>query len=221
MRAVACPRLKVCCIMTREEAALAVRAGADAVGLVSAMPSGPGVIGDETIALIARTVPPPVATFLLTSRQSVAGIVAQHRNVRTSVIQIVDALSEGTFEELRTHLPGVKLVQVIHVTGPESVEDAVRVSGDVDAVLLDSGRPAAAVKELGGTGRRHDWSVSRKIREALEIPLFLAGGLHAGNVREAIEEVGPFGLDVCSGVRTDGKLDAAKLESLVIAIQRP
>jgi phosphoribosylanthranilate isomerase len=213
------PRFKVCCIMNREDAAIAIRAGADALGLVSAMPSGPGVIDDATIAAIAQSVPPPVATFLLTSRQAVAGIVAQHRTVHTSTIQIVDTIVEGTYAELRAQLPGVKLVQVIHVTGPASIDDAVRVSADVDAVLLDSGAPTAAVKELGGTGRRHDWSLSRTIREALAIPVFLAGGLHAGNVREAITEVGPFGLDVCSGVRTNGRLDEQKLRAFVAAIQ--
>jgi phosphoribosylanthranilate isomerase len=208
------PRLKVCCIINPEEAAVAIRAGADALGLVSAMPSGPGVIDDAMIAAIAEIIPPPVATFLLTSRQTVAGIVAQHGAAHTSTIQIVDTLVEGTYDELRARLPGVKLVQVIHVTGPSSVDEAVRVGAYVDAVLLDSGRPMAGVKEL----RRHDWSVSRKIRESLNIPIFLAGGLHAGNVREAIEDVGPFGIDVCSGVRTDGKLDREKLDALVEAI---
>jgi phosphoribosylanthranilate isomerase len=213
------PRLKVCCILDREEAGTAIRAGADALGLVSAMPSGPGVIDEATIAAIAQSVPPPVATFLLTSIQSVAGIVAQHRALRTSTIQIVDTILHGTHAELRAQLPGVKLVQVIHVTGPGSIEEAVRISAGVDAVLLDSGNPAAAVKELGGTGRRHDWSLSRAIREALDIPVFLAGGLHAGNAREAITEVGPFGLDVCSGVRTDGRLDGEKLRAFVAAMK--
>lgn len=213
------PRVKVCCIMDHDEAALAVAAGADALGLVSAMPSGPGPIADDLIAAIARRVPPAVATFVLTSRQSVQSIVDQWRMVRTSTIQIVDTLTEGTYEDLRGQLPGVKLVQVIHVTGPESVEDAVRVAAHVDAVLLDSGRPAAAVKELGGTGRQHDWSISRTIRERIDVPLFLAGGLHAGNVREAILQVGPFGLDVCSGVRSNGRLDPAKLASFMEEIR--
>ena len=72
-----------------------------------------------------------------------------------------------------------------------------------------------AVKELGGTGRTHDWSLSRAIREAINVPLFLAGGLKPENVAQAIEEVGPFGLDLCSGVRTDGKLDVNKLTQFV------
>ena len=219
MERVRFPRVKVCCIMGHEEATLAVAAGADALGLVSAMPSGPGPIADELIAAIAGRVPPAVATFVLTSRRSVQGIVDQWRMVRTSTIQIVDTLTEGTHEELRGSLPGVKLVQVIHVTGPDAVEDAIRVAPHVDAVLLDSGRPLAAVKELGGTGRQHDWSISRAIREAIGVPLFLAGGLHAGNVREAISQVGPFGIDVCSGVRSNGRLDERKLSAFMEEIR--
>lgn len=211
-------RVKVCCIMSPDEAAIAVRAGANALGLVSAMPSGPGPISDALIAAIVRHVPPAVSSFVLTSRQSVQGIVAQHRAVQTTTIQIVDRLLEGTYAELRDALPGVKLVQVIHVTGPASIEEAGDVARHVDAVLLDSGRPNAAVKELGGTGRVHDWSVSAAIRERIGVPLFLAGGLHGGNVAEAIREVGPYGVDVCSGVRTGGQLDPAKLWAFMNAV---
>jgi len=209
------PRLKVCCIQSREEARLAIEAGASAIGLVSAMPSGPGPIDDQTIADLSRFVPPPIATFLLTSRQTVEGIVEQHQRVRTTAIQMVDTLTGGTYADLRNALPGVKLVQVIHVTGPESLDEALAVADSVDALLLDSGNPKLPIKELGGTGRKHDWSVSRAIREAAAVPLFLAGGLRPENVREAIDAVGPFGIDVCSGVRTEGRLDREKLDAFV------
>jgi phosphoribosylanthranilate isomerase len=203
--------------MSQAEARLAVRYGASAIGLVGEMPSGPGPIDDTLIAEIARTVPPPVATFLLTSCQSVSEIVAHHARVHTSVIQIVDALTHGRYTELRDRLSGVKIVQVIHVVGPQSVDEAVSVSSQVDALLLDSGRPGLEVKELGGTGRTHNWVISRSIREVVSVPIFLAGGLNAGNVREAIEEVAPFGVDVCTGVRTGGALDPEKLAAFMEA----
>ena len=204
-------RIKVCCISSVEEAALAVNAGASALGLVSAMPSGPGVISEALIAAIAPTVPPGVATFLLTSLQSARAIIDQQRRLRTNTIQICDTLDEGTYDELREALPGIKLVQVIHVGGEESIDEAAGVSPHVDAILLDSGNQRLAVKELGGTGRRHDWAVSRRIREAVGVPVFLAGGLNAANVREAVETVQTCGLDVCSGVRKEGRLYAEKL----------
>ncbi len=205
------PRVKICCIASLEEARMAVSHGASALGLVSAMPSGPGPISEELIAEIAARVPPPIATFLLTSRQDAQSIIEQQRRTRVSTIQICDHLEKAELHELRRSMRGVRLVQVIHVQGHESLEEAKAVAPDVDAILLDSGRPKASVKELGGTGRVHDWSVSRQIREAVEVPIFLAGGLKPENVREAIEQVSPFALDLCTGVRTDGKLDEAKL----------
>jgi phosphoribosylanthranilate isomerase len=204
--------------MSRDEARMAIDAGASALGLVADMPSGPGVIPDETIADIAAAVPPPIATFLLTSERSAAGIVAHHRRVRTSTIQIVDEIEEESYAEIRDQLPGIKLVQVIHVVGPQSIDRASAAAAGADALLLDSGRPHLAVKELGGTGRPHDWRLSRQIREMVDVPVFLAGGLTAGNVRDAIAEVGPFGLDLCSGVRSDGRLDAGKLRAFMAAV---
>jgi phosphoribosylanthranilate isomerase len=213
------PRVKICCISSVAEARMAIEAGASALGLVSAMPSGPGVISEEQIAEIAATVPPPIATFLLTSRQDVASIVEQQRRCRTNCVQLCDCVTSGSLGELKTPLPGVSIVQVVHVTGPESVEEAIAVAASVDAILLDSGNPSLAVKELGGTGRRHDWSLSRTIREQVSVPIFLAGGLKAENVAEAIAAVQPFGLDLCSGVRTDGVLDREKLEKFFAAVK--
>jgi len=215
MQPVSCPRVKICCIASLDEARLAIRYGASALGLVSQMPSGPGVISEDEIANIAAGIPPPIGTFLLTSQQDTPAIMAQQRRCRTNTIQICDRLNRGSYRDLKSALPGISIVQVIHVIGPESVDEAVAIAPQVDAILLDSGNPALAVKELGGTGRRHNWTLSRKIRDAIAIPLFLAGGLNADNVRQAIDEVGPFAVDICSGVRSGGKLDEKKLAAFV------
>lgn len=211
------PRIKVCCISSVEEAWTAIRAGASALGLVSAMPSGPGVIEDDTIAEIASRVPPGVATFLLTSATDAETAIRQQRAARVNTLQLVDEVDVDVLRELRGALPGIAIVQVIHVRGGESVDEARRVAPHVHAILLDSGDPSAAVKELGGTGRVHDWSVSAAIGASVDVPVWLAGGLRADNVAEAVRRVAPFGLDVCSGVRTDGALDAAKLEAFIRA----
>lgn len=207
------PRVKICCISSIKEAQLAIQYGAAAIGLVGPMPSGPGVISNELIREIAATIPPPIATFLLTSETSVAKIIAHHQLVQTNTIQLVDALQEGTYRELKAALPSVKIVQVIHVIDDASVEAAITLSREVDALLLDSGNPNLAVKELGGTGRVHNWDLSRQIRAAAKAPIFLAGGLQATNVRAAIRTVRPYGLDLCSGVRTNGQLDPVKLKA--------
>jgi phosphoribosylanthranilate isomerase len=201
-----------------EEAWMAIEAGASAVGLVSAMPSGPGPIPEELIAEIAVTIPPGVSSFLLTCLQDAKSIIDQQRRLRVNTIQICDRLTEGSYQDLHDALPGVSLVQVVHVTGPEAVDEAIAVAPQVDAILLDSGNQSLAIKELGGTGRTHDWSLSRKIRESIEAPLFLAGGLNPANVAAAIREVQPFGIDVCSGLRTSGHLDREKLKQFFTQI---
>ena len=214
------PRIKICCINSIAEAQLAIRHGASAVGLVAAMPSGPGPIPDDLICQIAATIPPSIGSFLLTSHQRVADIIDHQRRCQANTLQLVDRLEQGKYEDLRAALPGTSLVQVIHVTGEESFDEACRTAEmPIHALLLDSGNPRLKVKELGGTGRTHNWQISRRIREAVSLPLFLAGGLNPTNVTEALDAVQPFGVDVCSGLRTNGALDQAKLQAFTSAIQ--
>ncbi len=212
------PKVKVCCIGSLEEANLAIEHGASAIGLVGAMPGGPGVIPDKLILEIASEISPSIATFLLTSETSVEGIIRHHEKTRCNTIQIVDKLEKGTYTKLHHALPAVRLVQVIHVIDETSVKEAIIVSEQVDALLLDSGNPDIHVKELGGTGRTHDWSLSKKIVDEASVPVFLAGGLNVDNVGESIEVVQPWGIDLCSGVRTNGALDKNKLEDFFKAI---
>lgn len=212
-------RIKICCMSSIDDATLAVDAGAHALGFVSAMPSGAGIIADDLIARIVASVPPTIATFLLTSALDADTIVDQQHRARANTIQLVDRVSVETRRALRQRLPGIAIVQVVHVTGPESVSEAHDARHASDAVLLDSGNPTLTVKELGGTGRVHDWDVSARIRRELEVPVFLAGGLNPSNVGEAVTVVRPFGVDVCSGLRPGGALDARLLRDFVSAVQ--
>ncbi len=212
-------RVKICCIASVQEAWLAINHGASALGFVSRMPSGPGPIQESLIARIVPRIPAGIATFLLTCETSAEPIIEQQRRTRVNTIQLVDAVEPGTHRALRASLPGVSIVQVIHVTGRDSVEEAVALSHDVDGLLLDSGNPSLAVKELGGTGRVHDWALSREIRDRAEVPVYLAGGLNPSNAADAIKAVKPFALDVCSGLRTDGALDATKVEAFMRAVR--
>jgi phosphoribosylanthranilate isomerase len=214
-------KVKICCINSVAEAKLAMRYGADAIGLVGRMPSGPGPIEDDLIKSIAITVPPPIATFLLTCETAAEKIISHHKRTFTNTIQLVDELPEEDYAIIKEAIPAIKLVQVIHVIDESSVDEAIKVSQHVHAILLDSGNPKLAIKELGGTGRVHNWKLSRKIKESIPIPLFLAGGLNAGNVRQAIDEVQPYGVDVCSGVRTNNNLDEEKLAAFFGAIKKP
>lgn len=214
------PVVKICCIADLAEARVARDLGAQVLGLVSAMPSGPGVIDDATIAAIAAAVPPSTETFLLTARVQADAIAAQHRTAGTTALQLVDHVPHDELRRLRDLCPGVKLVQVIHVQDDASLDEARTASPFVDALLLDSGRPGAAVKELGGTGRVHDWATSRRIRDAVwPQPVFLAGGLRPENVAQAIATVQPHGLDLCTGVRRDGRLHGPTLVAFMAAVR--
>jgi phosphoribosylanthranilate isomerase len=207
------PRVKICCIASINEAKLAIKYGASAVGLVSDMPSGPGPIPEALIEEIAASVPPGISSFLLTCKQDVDSIIDQQRRTKVNTIQIVDKLIYGSHIDLKKALPGISIVQVVHVSGEESIKEAAEISENVNGILLDSGNPLLKIKELGGTGRIHNWELSRKIVQSVSVPVFLAGGLKAGNIIDAVNKVKPFAVDVCSGVRTNGKLDEEKLRT--------
>jgi phosphoribosylanthranilate isomerase len=209
--------IKICCISSHDEARMAIEAGANILGLVSAMPSGPGVIDEALIASVASSV--DAQTFLLTSLCDADAIIAQHARCGTTAIQLCDALPPGSHARLRAALPHVRLVQVIHVTGEVSYDEAIAAARDVDALLLDSGNPALQIKELGGTGRVHDWTISRRICTDAGVPVFLAGGLRPENVAEALAITGATGVDICSGVRSDGRLDSAKLSRFIATVR--
>jgi len=208
------PQVKICCISSIEEANLAIKYGASAIGLVSEMPSGPGVISEDLIKDIASSVPPAINTFLLTSKTDADSIIEQQRKCKTTTLQIVDRVKINVLVKLRKELPAIRLVQVIHVSDEEPITEAKNVAQFVDALLLDSGNQKLKVKELGGTGRTHDWTISRKIRDAVSVPVYLAGGINEMNVVDAAKEVEPFGIDLCSGVRVDGKLNEILLSKL-------
>jgi phosphoribosylanthranilate isomerase len=212
-------RVKVCCISSVAEAKLAISLGADALGLVGAMPSGPGPIDDDLIAEIVASVPPPVATFLLTSETRAEAIAAHVLRVGASTVQIVSHIDPVEAARLPGLIPQIRRVQVIHVEGEDALGLIKAYAPHNHAFLLDSGRPSAPTPELGGTGRVHDWRVSTAFVKASPLPVFLAGGLNAANVAEAIRQVGPFGVDLCSGVRSPVDLDQDKLAAFMAIIR--
>lgn len=213
------PRVKICCIQDAEEAALAVAAGAHALGFVGRGLSGPEVIEDDArIAAIVATVPPGVDAWLLARDAEPGVLVERVRKTRVNTVQICDAVPRGVYEELRVGAPWCRIVQVVHVSGPEAVEEALGVEDAVDAILLDSGTPSGATPVFGGSGKTHDWGISARVVDAVRKPVWLAGGLRAENVAEAFSVVRPWGLDLCSGVRANGRLNAARLQAYAATV---
>ncbi len=206
-------KVKVCCISSIEEANLAIKFGASAIGLVGPMPSGPGIIEDELIKEIAKSVDRTIDTFLLTSETKADKIIEHHQRVNTNTIQLVDSIENDQYSIIRKALPNVQLIQVIHVHNEDSISEAQLKSTFVDALLLDSGNPSLEIRELGGTGRVHNWAWSKSIVQSVAVPVYLAGGLKAENIKQAVSTVQPHGVDLCSGVRTNNKLDEQKLKA--------
>ena len=207
-------KIKICCIQSLEEARMAVSAGADALGLVAEMPSGPGPIPDSRIAEIAGAV--DAMTVLLTAETQADDLIDHLGRAPTRAVQLVDRIAPRDLALVREAFPDRTFLQAIHVNGPSALDSARDVWGSVDMLLLDSGSPNKAVKELGGTGRTHDWRVSAEIVRESPIPVWLAGGLTPINVDEAIRAVRPYGVDVCSGLRRpDGALDSDLLYRFV------
>ena len=214
-------RVKICCMASPSEVRAATVAGADCIGAVGPMPSGPGPLDDETARAVIAAAPPGVTPFLLSQETGIEGLTRHVRATRATVVQLVRHVDPRLHFDIREALPGVKIVQVIHVENETALELARGYALTADALLLDSGNPATGgdVEELGGTGRPHDWRLSRQIVSLVEKPVYLAGGLTQANVADAIAAVRPFGVDLCSGVRTLGKLDTKKLTSFFAALR--
>lgn len=212
-------RIKICCIRSIEEARLAINAGADAVGFVGLVPPTPRTIADVEIARIVAAIPSDVEAVLLSSARDADAIAAQARGTGTRTVQIVHPIGAAELQRLAQIAPALRRVQVIHVEGAEALQLIPLYASHVHAFLLDSGNPNAPVPSYGGTGRTHDWAVSAAFVEASPVPVFLAGGLSAVNVADAIRQVRPNGVDLCTGVRTDGQLDPDKLAAFMAAVR--
>ena len=210
-------RLKVCCIASIEEMRLAAALGADLIGLVARMPTGPGPIEDVVIRQIAAQTPVGVGRVLLTAQTEPVAIADHAFEAGCDVVQIVQTPSVSALERVRSLLPAtIRLMPVVHVQGEKALAESRALAGVADALLLDSGSPRD--RTFGGTGQVHDWSISAAIVRAVPVPVWLAGGLNPANIASAVQTVRPFGVDLCSGIRTHGRLDARLGRSFVDAL---
>ena len=210
-------RVKICCIASEAEARMAVEAGADLLGLVGPMPSGPGVVDDRTARAVAAAAPPWATPVLLTEFDQPAEIVEHAARIGVRAVQLVRHVPVRTLARLAVAAPGLALIQVIHVEDRGALDLIEPYARHVTAFLLDTGRPSAG--ELGGTGRVHDWEISAEFVRLSPIPVFLAGGLTPANVGEALARVRPAGVDLCSGIRIDRALDPGLLGAFMDAVR--
>ena len=213
-------QIKICCIASEEEAQMALNEGVDAVGLVGEMPSGPGVIGSDRASSIVAVLPDSVDSFFLTSHDRGRDIVEELGVSHASTVQIVRHIDPVEYLPVIENLPKLRRVQVIHVENDSALELIERYNEVADAFLLDSGKTMGANPQFGGTGKVHDWTISKQFVQSTDLPVYLAGGLSPGNVFRAITEVRPAGVDVCSGVRSNDTLDSEKVQAFVKEVKR-
>ncbi len=213
-------RVKICCIRSTEEAHLALSFGAVALGLVSEMPAGPGELPEASIREITAAVPPSTGTFLLTAVTDVERLVEKVEACGVNTLQLWDPLDPHDYARLRAALPGVSIVQAIHVLGRSAVDVAVAAARQADALVLDSSNPEVPFRWESQAGQTHDWAISQEIVETVDCPVLLAGGLDAGNVEFAVRTVRPYGVDVCTGVRSEDSLDRRKVVSFFEAVRK-
>ncbi len=208
--------LKVCCIQNIAEALSCIERQVHMIGFVSAMPTGFRLLTDLQIKDIISQLPPSeTLSVLLSSRTSAAGLVDHIRYTGAQALQIVDELSQDVLRQVREQLPELKIIQVIHVTSPKDIEKAQSIESLVDYILLDSGKQQGNPKALGGTGLTHDWSISAELVRSLSKPVMLAGGLKLQNIAEAIDTVGPAGIDICTGLRDPKYLLLKRLDEMI------
>ena len=211
-------RVKICGVTTPADAALAARLGADAIGvLVGLLHPSEDELDPERAAGIVAALPPFVVGTLVTHRTELDELRRLCRLVRPHVVQLHGGIPRDDVSALRREFPTVRLVGCVHVDGERTLEDARRAAAHVDAILLDT----KTATRIGGTGVTHDWSISRRVREALPTtPIILAGGLTPDNVARAIGVVRPYAVDVNSGVSARRGVKSAELiEGFISAVR--
>lgn len=208
------PFIKICGLQSYGDARLALDCGATALGfLVELTHRAEDKIDIGTARDIIRRLPADADTVLVTHLTDAPEIAALADAIGARSIQVHGDVPPEVVARLAALARGRALIKAVHVMGPEAVADARAYVGIADALVLDS----RTADRLGGTGRTHDWSISRRIVEAVApMPVYLAGGLNPGNVADAIAAMRPAGVDVNSGVEdADGRKEAEKVRLFV------
>jgi len=201
-------RVKLCGITSPDDRDAAVAAGADALGFISGVPvETPRELAAGEAATLVAGVEPFVTSVLVTGPDSVQAAVARQAQVGADVLQVHGDLTPAEVGGLGERVGAAVVVAI----GGES-ERAGAYAAAADALLVDSTTDGG----MGGTGETHDWDRTRELAASVDVPVVLAGGLTPGNVREAVETVDPFAVDVASGVERDpGRKDHDAVRAFV------
>jgi phosphoribosylanthranilate isomerase len=205
-------RVKICGLTREEDLAVALTAGADAVGFLVGVPSSPRNLTLERAKILLSHVPIFVDSVVVTAPQNIEELTEICETLKPSAIQI-HGKKRFVASEIRERIRYTRLIKTVYVKTDSLNDASLRDSKSFDAILLDS----FTKDQYGGTGKVHDWTLSRQIKEAVApVPVILAGGLKPENVKEAILTVKPYAIDVASGVELEpGIKDHGKVRAFV------
>jgi phosphoribosylanthranilate isomerase len=205
-------RVKICGLTREEDLAVAVAAGADAVGFLVGVPSSPRNLTLERVETLLGQVPVFIDSVVVTAPKSIEWLGEVCERLKPSVIQI-HGKEQLDSSEAHKKIRCTRLIKTVYVKEEALNEEIIEDLKTFDAVLLDS----FSKRQYGGTGKTHDWTLSKQIKEAVApVPVVLAGGLKPENVKEAILAVEPYAVDVASGVETiPGVKDHRKVRAFV------
>lgn len=204
-------KVKICGNTNRKDALAAAKLGADFVGAIVEVPvDTPRKVTAQEAKEILADFSTPIGKVIVIVPRTIEEAAALYEEIRPDFVQLHGSEDVQFVRELRSLIP-CNIIKTIHVRSEATINEAKRFSKYSDALLLDT--PS---EQLGGSGRTHDWVLSRKIVEAAGIPVILAGGLTPENVAEAIRSVRPYAVDVSSGVeKKEGKKDYAKVKKFI------
>ena len=204
-------KVKICGLKRELDVKLACELGADMLGFVVEVPSSPRSLSLEEAARLMELVPEDVRSVIVTVPQGLRRVLEAYKRLKPDILQIHGHLE---LSGLREEIPNVKIVKALGMRSSSVIEEALKCSKFVDGFLADSPHPG----KFGGTGLTHDWSLSKRLRDAVyPKPFILAGGLNPENVESAVRLVKPYAVDVSSGVELKpGMKDPEKLEAFII-----
>lgn len=206
--------VKFCGINKKEYAEMAIGLGADFLGFLVGIThlAEDKLTNEEAKKIISEVEFKNSVPIAVTHLQDAKEIIETMREINVTAVQIHDSIAIDGIKEIRDSIPDSYIIKAVHVQDRErSLEKALTFEEYVDALLLDS----RTIDRLGGTGKIHDWDISREIVLSVKKPVFLAGGLTPDNLLKAINKVKPFGVDVNSGVEINGEKDLNKMTKFI------
>ena len=207
-------KVKICANRTIEDARMSLGAGADIIGLLVGQEHTSNDFIDKYKAKeICDYIAGRCDVSLVTHLKNADEIIELTEFIGNNIIQLHSDIEESEVEKIKQNLPKIKLVRIVHLAKDGTIHSNLETIKYADYYLMDSFN--LATNQVGGTGLTYDWKKAGELIKKLDKPVFLAGGLNPENVRKAISQANPYGVDVNSGCKLDGVKNVDKVREFV------